>query len=83
MSRRLSKRMGAEFTKLIQRKGLMDETSQYLPRLLAWVNEKIVFWQSELGATLVQGYKAGTKRSFAVTSDFEGGSKDIVKKNNN
>ena len=38
----LSNRMGAEFTKLIQRNGIMEETSQNLPRLLPWVDEKIV-----------------------------------------
>ena len=50
----------------------MDETAQYLPRLLAWVNDKIVFWQSELGSNLVQGNpKVGARRSFAVTSSQE------------
>ena len=35
IARRLSKRMSAEFTKMIQRKGLMNETAEYLPKLLA------------------------------------------------
>ena len=33
VSRRMSKRSGAEFAKLIQRKGLMDKTASYLPKL--------------------------------------------------
>ena len=60
IARRLS--MGAEFTNFIRSKCLMDETAQYLPQLLAWVNEKIVFWQSELGSNLVQGHpKVGVR----------------------
>ena len=40
ITRRLSKRMGAEFTNFIRTKGFMDGTALYLPRLLSWVNEK-------------------------------------------
>ena len=40
---RLSKRMGTEFTNHIRSKGLMDDTAEYLPRLLAWVSEKNCF----------------------------------------
>ena len=64
--------MGAEFTNFVNAKGFMDDTAQYLPRLLAWVNSKIIFWQSELGSNLVQGNpKVGARRSFAVTSSQE------------
>ena len=46
----------------------MDDTAQYLPRLLAWVNDKIVFWQPKLGSNLVQGNpKVGARRSFVFT----------------
>ena len=39
ISRCLSKRMRAEFTNFVRAKGFMDDTAQYLPRLLAWVND--------------------------------------------
>ena len=72
IARRLSKRMGAEFTNFIRSKGLMDETAEYLPRLLAWVGDKIVFWQSELGSNLAQGNpKIGVRHSLAFTSNSE------------
>ena len=75
---RLSKRMGAEFTNYIRTKGFMDETALYLPRLLSWVNKKIIFWQSELGCNLVQGnQRIGARRSCSVTSSQE------TKSNNN
>ena len=70
--------MGAEFINFIRTKGVMDETALYLPRLLSWVNEKIIFWQSELGCNLVQGnQRVGARRSFSVTSSQE------TKSNNN
>ena len=72
IARRLSKRMGAEFTNHIRSKGLMDETAEYLPRLLDWVGDKITFWQSELGSNLVQGNsKIGVRHSLAFTSNSE------------
>ena len=56
----------------------MDETALYLPRLLSWMNDKIIFWQSELGCNLVQGNpRIGAGRSCAVTSSQE------TKQNNN
>ena len=55
IARRLSKKMCAEFTNFIRAKGLMDETAEYLPRLLEWVGDNIVFWQSELESNRVQG----------------------------
>ena len=49
----------------------MDNTSKYLPQLLEWVSDKIVFWQSELGSNLVQGTSknVGVKHSLVVTSN--------------
>ena len=48
--------MGAEFTNFIRSKGLIDETFEYLPQLLeAWVGDKMIFWQSQLGSNLAQG----------------------------
>ena len=35
--------MCAEFTNFICTKGYIDDTAEYLPRLLAWVGEKIFF----------------------------------------
>ena len=50
----------------------MDDTTEYLPRLLAWVGEKMFFWHSELGSNLVQGNpKVGVKRSIAFMSSSE------------
>ena len=70
--RPLSKRMGAEFTNFIRSKGLMDETAVYLPGLLAWVRDKIIFWQLELRSNLAQGYpEIGVRHSLAFTSNSE------------
>ena len=33
----------------------MDETAKYLPRLLAWVGDKIIFWQWQLPQTPRKG----------------------------
>ena len=46
--------MCAEFTNFIRVKGFIDDTAKYLPRLLTWVSDKIIFWQTELGSNLVQ-----------------------------
>ena len=72
IARRLSKKMCSEFTNFIRTKGLMDKTAEYLPRLLEWVGDKIIFWQTELGSNLVQGgAKIGVKHSLAVTASAE------------
>ena len=72
IARRLSKKMCSEFTNFIRTKGLMDKTAEYLPRLLEWVGDKIIFWQSELGSNLVRGCaKIGVKHSLAVTASAE------------
>ena len=64
--------MCAEFTNHIRVKGLIDKTAEYLPRLLDWVGDKIIFWQTELGSNLVQGdAKVGVKHSLAVTASTE------------
>ena len=54
INRRLTKKMCAEFTNFICAKGFIDETAEYLPRLLKWVGDKIIFWQTDLGRNLVQ-----------------------------
>ena len=54
IARRLSKRMGAEFTNHIRLKGLMDEKAEYLPRLLACVGEKLFFGSRNLVVTLLR-----------------------------
>ena len=72
VARRLPKRMCVEFTNFIHSKGLIDETAEYLPRLLTWVGDKIIFWQSELGSNLAQGNsKIGVRHSLAFTSNSE------------
>ena len=64
--------MCAEFINHIRAKGLIDKTAEYLPRLLEWVGDKIIFWQTELGSNLVQGgAKVGVKHSLAVTASTE------------
>ena len=68
IARCLSKRMCAEFINYIRTKGLMDNTSEYLPRLLEWVSDKIVFWQSELGRNLIRGSKNGERLSGIFTT---------------
>ena len=49
VARRLSKRMCVEFTNYIRTKGLMDDTAEYLPWLLEWVGDKIVFLAVGIG----------------------------------
>ena len=47
---RLCKRMFSEFLNFIHIKGLMENTAEYLPRLLEWVWDKIVFfWADRIG----------------------------------
>ena len=46
------------------------------------MNKKIVFWQSELGCTLAQGHKVGTRRSFSVTSSYKKKSNDNARGGN-
>ena len=77
VSRRMSKRSGAEFSKLIQRKGLMDQTASYLPKLCEWVDEKIIFWQSELGCSLVHGFKPNSTKSFSISVEREQPEKNV------
>ena len=61
----------------------MDETAKYLPRLLEWVGDKIIFWQSELGSNLVQGSsKIGVRHSLAFTSNSEKKSYGNFRSNN-
>ena len=73
LDRRLSKKMCAEFANFIRAKGFIDETAEYLPRLLKWVGDKIIFWQTDLGSNLVQSNNKniGVKRSLAVTANSE------------
>ena len=35
-------------------KGFIDATENYLPRLTTWINDKITFWQTNLGSNLLQ-----------------------------
>ena len=63
----MSTHSGREFSKLIQRKGLMENTAIYLPKLCDWVNERIVYWQSELGSAWVHGHERGSTKSFSMT----------------
>ena len=50
----LSKGMGAEFMKFIRSKGLLIETAEYFPQLLAWVGEKIFFGSRNLEVILLR-----------------------------
>ena len=61
----------------------MDKIVEYLPRLLEWVGDKIIFWQTELGSNLVQGgAKIGVKHSLAVTASSEKKSYNYPRNNN-
>ena len=62
--RRMSMHSGREFSKLIQRKCLMENTALYLPKLCEWVNERIVYWQSELGSAWVHRQDRSSTKSF-------------------
>ena len=35
-------------------KGLINNATDYLPKLTKWVNDKIIFWQTDLGSNLIQ-----------------------------
>ena len=45
----------------------MEDSAMYLPKLCDWVNEKIVFWQSELGSAWVHGKERSSTKSFSVS----------------
>ena len=49
----MTKRMCAEFTNYMRTKDFMEKTEEYLPRFISWVNEKIIFWQTDLGSNLL------------------------------
>ena len=67
------KKMCTEFTIFLRVKRFIDDTTEYLPRLLKWVGQKIIFWQTDLGSNVVQNNvkNIGVKRSLAVTSNSE------------
>ena len=44
--------MCTEFTNFIRIKGLMDNTAEYLPRLLEWVGTKLFFGKQNWEAIL-------------------------------
>ena len=54
LKKRLSKKMGMEFTNYMCNKGFIDATENYLPKLTDWINDKITFWQTDLGSNLLQ-----------------------------
>ena len=79
IARHLSKRMCAEFINPIRAKGLIVKSPEYLPRVLEWVGDKIIFWQTELVSNLVQGdAKVGVKHSLEVTASIEKKKKAII-----
>ena len=65
--------MCAEFTNFICAKGFIEETTKYLHRLLKWVEDKIIFCQTDLKSKFVQSNNknVGVKRSLAVTVNSE------------
>ena len=75
--RRMTTHSGREFSKFIQRKGLMENTAIYLPKLCDWVNERIVYWQSELGSAWVHRQDRSSTKSFSMSVN-----KDVSDKGN-
>ena len=57
----------------------MDQTAMYLPKLCEWVDDRIIFWQSELGCSLVHGYKHNPTKSFSISVDRD---QSVVKNDN-
>ena len=46
--------MCSEFTNFMRTIKFIDNTADYLPKLTSWVNDKIIFWQTDLGSNLLQ-----------------------------
>ena len=62
--------MCAKFTNYMDTKSFIDAMENCLPKLTDWSNDKITFWQTDLGSNLLQ--KSHTfKKCFAVTTDSE------------
>ena len=51
-------------------KGIINNTVDYLSKLTSWINEKIFFWQTDLGSNLLQSNtrNVNVKRSLAVST---------------
>ena len=51
-------------------KGFINSPANYLPKLTNWINEKIAFWQTDLGSNLLQNNTSNVnvKRSLAVSA---------------
>ena len=70
LERRISKFSSREFTSYMNAKGYINNPVCYLPKLTDWINDKVVFWRTDLGSNVLalNTPKSKTRRSFAATT---------------
>ena len=75
----MSKFTSREFTNYMNSTGYSDNPVEYLQRLTEWINEKNVFWRTDLGSNVLALNTpcGGNKRCFAV-STTEAGPSGII-----
>ena len=68
LERRISKFSSREFTGYMNSKGYINNPVEYLPKLTEWINDKIIFWRTDLGSNVLalNTPRGGNKRCFAV-----------------
>ena len=65
--------MCSEFTNYMRTKYFIDAMDDYLPKLTDWMNNKFIFWQTDLGYNLLQPSTKPTnvKKCFTISSEHE------------
>ena len=56
LERRISKFSSREFTGYMNLKGYINNPVEYLPKLTDWINEKNIFWRTDLGSNILALY---------------------------
>ena len=74
LERRISKFSSREFTGYMNSKGYINSTAKYLPQLTEWINDKIIFWHTDLGSNVLalNTSRGGNERYFAVSTAESG-----------
>ena len=69
-----------EFITFLCTKKFIDSLEKYMPKLTEWVNDKITFWQTDLGSSLLpKVYPSKT----CFTTSVSGNRPDLDKNNKN
>ena len=74
LERRISKFSSREFTGYMNSKGYINNPVEYLPRLTDWINDKIIFWRTDLGSNVLalNTPRNRNKRCFMVSTAVPG-----------